>query len=101
MNHQKSKLIIKMIQYCDINYNYSNRDLPRLILNQFRWLDSIEDGQTLVQKLQDCLQTCELAIQRDIISCLPDIVEDEYHEVIIIYKLDLFIIFTKKLFRKL
>lgn len=57
------------------------KDLPRLILNQLRWLDFIEDSETLVQKLEDCLEICPVTIQRDIIICIPDIIEDEFHEV--------------------
>ncbi len=36
----------------------SKESIPRLILNQFRWLDSIEDSKRLINKLLQILEVC-------------------------------------------
>ena len=61
----------------------NDEDIPRLILNQLRWLDFLEDGAHLVEKIKESLQICNPAVQRDIILCTPDIVEDEFHAEIV------------------
>ncbi|XP_078597368.1 Fanconi anemia group D2 protein-like isoform X1 [Branchiostoma floridae x Branchiostoma japonicum] len=53
--------------------------IPRLILNQFRWLDRIVDSKLLCRKMLEMLGITTLDIQRDIISCLPEVIEDTEH----------------------
>ncbi|XP_055883251.1 Fanconi anemia group D2 protein-like [Biomphalaria glabrata] len=54
--------------------------VPRLLLSQYRFLDRIVDGQTLSQKLLDILSVCSLDVQKEIMACIPDIVDDSQHE---------------------
>ncbi|NXA56691.1 FACD2 protein, partial [Nothocercus julius] len=49
---------------------------PRLIVNQFKWLDRLVDGQDLVKKLMQMLSVSPVPIQHDIITSLPEILED-------------------------
>ncbi|NWI13995.1 FACD2 protein, partial [Crypturellus soui] len=49
---------------------------PRLIVNQFKWLDKLVDGQDLVKKLMQTLSVSPVPIQHDIITSLPEILED-------------------------
>jgi hypothetical protein len=59
-------------------------DIPRLILNQFRWIDSIADGKELASNLLHVCQVCPLYLQKEIISMLPDIVDDSGHGVVVL-----------------
>ncbi|NWJ08367.1 FACD2 protein, partial [Crypturellus undulatus] len=49
---------------------------PRLIVNQFKWLDKLFDSQDLVKKLMQMLSISPVPIQHDIITSLPEILED-------------------------
>uniref|UniRef100_A0A8B9BRA3 FA complementation group D2 n=1 Tax=Anser brachyrhynchus TaxID=132585 RepID=A0A8B9BRA3_9AVES len=51
-------------------------NFPRLIVNQFKWLDSLLDSQDLVKKLMQMLSVSPVPIQHDIITSLPEILED-------------------------
>ncbi|XP_005107672.1 Fanconi anemia group D2 protein [Aplysia californica] len=53
--------------------------VPRLVLSQFRFLDRIVDGKELTKKLMEILGSSCLDVQKEIIACLPDIVEDSEH----------------------
>ncbi|NXE27343.1 FACD2 protein, partial [Ardeotis kori] len=49
---------------------------PRLIINQFKWLDRLLDSQDLVKKLMQMVGVSPVPIQHDIIINLPEILED-------------------------
>ncbi|NWY75575.1 FACD2 protein, partial [Erithacus rubecula] len=51
-------------------------NFPRLIVNQFKWLDRLLDGQDLVKKLMQMVSVSPVPIQHDIITSLPEILED-------------------------
>ncbi|XP_030357810.1 Fanconi anemia group D2 protein isoform X1 [Strigops habroptila] len=51
-------------------------DFPRLIINQFKWLDKFLDSQDLVKKLMQLVSVSPVPIQHDIITSLPEILED-------------------------
>ncbi|XP_041347848.1 LOW QUALITY PROTEIN: Fanconi anemia group D2 protein-like [Gigantopelta aegis] len=53
--------------------------LPRLLLSQFRWLDRIICSKDLTVKLLEIIEVTSFDVQREIISCLPEIVEDSEH----------------------
>ncbi|GBG68605.1 hypothetical protein CBR_g3147 [Chara braunii] len=57
--------------------------LPRLIINQFRWLDFIIDGPALTRKLLEIVPICPLLIKRDIIGILPEVIVDADHELVV------------------
>ncbi|XP_069683781.1 Fanconi anemia group D2 protein isoform X2 [Periplaneta americana] len=59
----------------------STTDTPwiRIILRQMRQLEHIVDGKTLNGHLFEVLDAAPLAVQREIIFCLPDIITDEQH----------------------
>lgn len=57
--------------------------MPQLILSQLRWLDTVFNGQVLSSKLLEVLSICTPDIQRDIISAIPEIVDDASHEVVV------------------
>ncbi|XP_062466664.1 Fanconi anemia group D2 protein [Pezoporus occidentalis] len=51
-------------------------DFPQLIINQFKWLDKVLDSQDLVKKLMQLVSVSPVPIQHDIITSLPEILED-------------------------
>ncbi|NXQ35071.1 FACD2 protein, partial [Alaudala cheleensis] len=51
-------------------------NFPRLIVNQFKWLDRLLDSQDLVKKLMQMVSVSPVPIQHDIITSLPEILED-------------------------
>uniref|UniRef100_A0A663F9G1 FA complementation group D2 n=1 Tax=Aquila chrysaetos chrysaetos TaxID=223781 RepID=A0A663F9G1_AQUCH len=51
-------------------------NFPRLIVNQFKWLDRLLDSQDLVKKLMQMVNVSPVPIQHDIIISLPEILED-------------------------
>ncbi|XP_009955615.1 PREDICTED: Fanconi anemia group D2 protein, partial [Leptosomus discolor] len=51
-------------------------NFPRLIVNQFKWLDRLLDSQELVKKLMQTVSVSPVPIQHDIITSLPEILED-------------------------
>uniref|UniRef100_A0A672LRP3 Fanconi anemia group D2 protein-like n=1 Tax=Sinocyclocheilus grahami TaxID=75366 RepID=A0A672LRP3_SINGR len=54
-------------------------NVPRLIINQLKWLDRIVDGKDLSSKLMQMVSVAPMGIQRDIITSLPEILEDSQH----------------------
>ncbi|XP_064012720.1 Fanconi anemia group D2 protein [Pogoniulus pusillus] len=51
-------------------------NFPRLIVNQFKWLDRLLDSQDLVKKLMQMVSISPVPIQHDIITSIPEILED-------------------------
>ncbi|KAJ1109394.1 hypothetical protein NDU88_006755 [Pleurodeles waltl] len=54
-------------------------NLPRLIINQFKWLDRIVDSKDLTTKIMQLISVAPVEIQHDIITSLPEILEDSQH----------------------
>ncbi|XP_070557572.1 Fanconi anemia group D2 protein-like isoform X2 [Ptychodera flava] len=54
-------------------------NIPHLIMNQFRWLDHIVKSKELVDKMFEVIGITSVAIQREIITCIPEVVEDCHH----------------------
>lgn len=54
-------------------------NLPHLLMSQFRWLDRIVSGQEVTNKMLEMIGIVSLEIQREIITCLPEVVEDSEH----------------------
>ncbi|XP_047439463.1 Fanconi anemia group D2 protein isoform X2 [Mugil cephalus] len=53
--------------------------IPRLIINQLKWLDRVVDTKELAAKLMELVSVAPLEVQRDIITSLPEILEDSQH----------------------
>eukprot|EP01052_Picozoa_sp_SAG31_P053515 SAG31_NODE_13763_length_848_cov_1.173565_1_plen_246_part_10 len=55
----------------------------RLILNQIRWLDRLVEGDTFVQNLMSMLDSISVELQREIVSALPEIIDDHQHDAVV------------------
>ncbi|KAM8913890.1 Fanconi anemia group D2 protein isoform 2-T6 [Spinachia spinachia] len=54
-------------------------NIPHTIINQFKWLDRVMDSKELAAKLMELVSVAPVEVQRDIISSLPEILEDSQH----------------------
>ncbi len=55
----------------------------RSILAQLRWLDHVVEPRALSAKLVDTLPVCTAAVQREVIACVPAIVDDQSHHKVV------------------
>uniref|UniRef100_A0A669CFF0 FA complementation group D2 n=1 Tax=Oreochromis niloticus TaxID=8128 RepID=A0A669CFF0_ORENI len=53
--------------------------IPRIIINQLKWLDRVVDAKDLASKLMELVSVAPVEVQRDIITSLPEILEDSQH----------------------
>ncbi|XP_072308789.1 Fanconi anemia group D2 protein [Eucyclogobius newberryi] len=53
--------------------------IPRMIINQLKWLDRVVDSKELASKLIELVSVAPVEVQRDIITSLPEILEDSQH----------------------
>ncbi|KAL2091556.1 hypothetical protein ACEWY4_013819 [Coilia grayii] len=54
-------------------------NIPRIIMNQLKWLDRVMDSTDLANKLMQLVSVASLEVQRDVITSLPEILEDSQH----------------------
>ncbi|GLE06375.1 hypothetical protein PINS_up015622 [Pythium insidiosum] len=59
------------------------RNLPKLILRELRWIDHINDARELVEKLICALPAFPVELQRDMIYILPEIASDADSHIVI------------------
>jgi len=86
---QSDVIEVLLNKLSDFESDSATTDIPRLILCQFRWLDSIEDNENLVNKLLEAMGACSGSILRDIITFLPEIIADVSHGIAVEALLDL------------
>ncbi|XP_058488047.1 Fanconi anemia group D2 protein [Solea solea] len=53
--------------------------IPRMIINQLKWLDRVVDSKELAEKLMELVSVAPVDVARDIITSLPEILEDSQH----------------------
>ncbi|XP_054472432.1 Fanconi anemia group D2 protein [Anoplopoma fimbria] len=53
--------------------------IPHTIINQFKWLDRVVDSKELAAKLMELVSVAPVEVQRDIITSLPEILDDSQH----------------------
>ncbi|KAF9341448.1 Fanconi anemia group D2 protein [Linnemannia elongata] len=58
--------------------------IPKLILQQMRWLNNIIEPAQLSAKLLEVIGVSSVTIQRDIITSLPEIVPDSEHKTVVL-----------------
>ncbi|XP_038054583.1 Fanconi anemia group D2 protein-like isoform X2 [Patiria miniata] len=57
-------------------------NLPRLILNQFQWLDRVLNSEEMTNKMLEMVSVSSLAVQQEIIACIPEVVSDSEHNTV-------------------
>ncbi|XP_048327057.2 uncharacterized protein LOC107405260 isoform X1 [Ziziphus jujuba] len=58
-------------------------DVPRLIINHFRWLDFVVDPNAFTDKLMQVLSICPLHLKKEIIGSLPEIIGDQNNKTVV------------------
>uniref|UniRef100_A0A670Z0W4 FA complementation group D2 n=1 Tax=Pseudonaja textilis TaxID=8673 RepID=A0A670Z0W4_PSETE len=76
-------LFEKLPEFFQESVGSDGLNLPRLIVNQLKWLDRIVDNKDLVSMIMQMVSVSPPSIQHDIITSLPEILEDSQHSEII------------------
>ncbi|KAG1702371.1 Fanconi anemia group D2 protein [Nymphon striatum] len=80
LQEKVSNLLLERIAELSMESNSSSDlDIPHLVMSQFRWLDHVVDSSGLVSKMLEVIGIAQLNVQKEIISCLPEIIDDENH----------------------
>ncbi|KAL0093289.1 Fanconi anemia protein FANCD2 [Phycomyces blakesleeanus] len=80
--------------YTELENDNSSSSTPRLILQQLRWLDYIVEPEVLTDKLIEIIDITPPIIQHEIITSLPEIINDSEHKPIVVYLKELMMINT-------
>ncbi|XP_049590739.1 Fanconi anemia group D2 protein [Syngnathus scovelli] len=72
-------LLEKLPEYMLNSTDEAGLSIPRTIINQFKWLDKVVESQELAAKLMELLAVAPVDVQCDIITSLPEILEDSQH----------------------
>lgn len=62
-------------------FSSEERNVPRSILSQFRWMEKIVDSKHMSDKLIEILGVCPNELKKEIIAFIPEILDDNDHEV--------------------
>ncbi|GLT94035.1 hypothetical protein SLE2022_117980 [Rubroshorea leprosula] len=80
----QNMLLEKLPEYFDVPASLPlEEDVARLIINQFRWLDFIEDPNAFMDKLMQVLSICPLDLKKEIIGSLPEIIGDQNNKTVV------------------
>jgi hypothetical protein len=84
---------INLKRFCDLMHyrledDANNDNLPRLILSQFRLLDQIVNSGKLADKILEVMEPCTRSLKKEIVSYIPEIIDDSQHGVGIFLKSD-------------
>ncbi|CAO3636846.1 unnamed protein product [Mucor hiemalis] len=71
--------------YDELENDNSSSCTARLILHQLRWLDYIAEPEVLTGKLIEIISITPAVIQHELITSLPDIINDSEHKPIVVY----------------
>lgn len=75
--HVVSVLLDKLMVVClDDKYDAGS---AQQIVAQLRWLDSLQEGEKVAEKLFEVLDAVPLELQKDIILAIPGIIQDPQH----------------------
>ncbi|KAM8930382.1 Fanconi anemia group D2 protein isoform 4-T4 [Pelodytes ibericus] len=72
-------LFEKLPEFLYDNIGSDGISIPRLIINQFKWLDRIVNCKDLASKIMQLVIVAPADFQHDIITSLPEILEDSQH----------------------
>ncbi|XP_074054698.1 Fanconi anemia group D2 protein isoform X2 [Macrotis lagotis] len=72
-------LFEKLPEFLFESVNNDGLNMPRLIINQLKWLDRIIDGKDLTTKIMQLISIAPVTVQHDLITSLPEIIGDSQH----------------------
>ncbi|KAJ8788119.1 hypothetical protein J1605_005418 [Eschrichtius robustus] len=59
--------------------NSDGLNMPRLIINQLKWLDRVVDSKDLATKIMQLISIAPVYLQHDFVTSLPEILGDSQH----------------------
>lgn len=72
-------LFEKLPEFLFENVNSDGINMPRLIINQLKWLDRVVDSKDLTTKIMQLISIAPVYLQHDFIISLPEILGDSQH----------------------
>ncbi|KAG9481371.1 hypothetical protein GDO78_010554 [Eleutherodactylus coqui] len=72
-------LFEKLPEFLYDSFGSDGISIPRLIINQLKWLDLVLNGKELTSKMMQLVAVAPADIQQHVISSLPEILEDAEH----------------------
>ncbi|XP_075406569.1 Fanconi anemia group D2 protein isoform X1 [Tenrec ecaudatus] len=75
-------LFEKLPEFLFESRNSDGISMPRLILNQLKWLDRVVDGKDLTTKIMQLISIAPVPLQHDFITSLPEILGDSQHAAV-------------------
>ncbi|GAB6024870.1 Fanconi anemia group D2 protein [Chamberlinius hualienensis] len=76
-------LLEKAVELSADELNMSaDSQIPKLILFQFKWLDTLIDSEGFCNKLLEVFSVLDVELQKNIIALVPEIIDDKSHYVI-------------------
>jgi Fanconi anemia group D2 protein len=76
-------LVGKMAEHAEDTDADAGDSVPRLCLNQIRWLDRVKDCPKLVASLLEVMPLLNADMQREVIECFPEIIDDRQHDEVV------------------
>ncbi|XP_070216384.1 Fanconi anemia group D2 protein isoform X2 [Bos mutus] len=72
-------LFEKLPEFLFEKVNSDGISMPRLIINQLKWLDQVVDSKDLTTKIMQLISVAPLCLQHDFVISLPEILGDSQH----------------------
>ncbi|XP_054935607.1 Fanconi anemia group D2 protein isoform X11 [Physeter macrocephalus] len=72
-------LFEKLPEFLFKNVNSDGLSMPRLIINQLKWLDRVVDSKDLTTKIMQLISIAPVYLQHDFVTSLPEILGDSQH----------------------
>ncbi|XP_061053242.1 Fanconi anemia group D2 protein isoform X2 [Eubalaena glacialis] len=72
-------LFEKLPEFLFKNVNSDGLNMPRLIINQLKWLDRVVDSKDLTTKIMQLISIAPVYLQHDFVTSLPEILGDSQH----------------------
>ncbi|KAF4024101.1 hypothetical protein G4228_015878 [Cervus hanglu yarkandensis] len=72
-------LFEKLPEFLFEKVNSDGISIPRLIINQLKWLDRVVDSKDLTTKIMQLISVAPLYLQHDFVISLPEILGDSQH----------------------
>ncbi|XP_032503887.1 Fanconi anemia group D2 protein isoform X8 [Phocoena sinus] len=72
-------LFEKLPEFIFKNVNSDGLNMPRLIINQLKWLDRVVDSKDLTTKIMQLISIAPVYLQHDFVTSLPEILGDSQH----------------------
>ncbi|XP_036724613.1 Fanconi anemia group D2 protein isoform X3 [Balaenoptera musculus] len=72
-------LFEKLPEFLFKNMNSDGLNMPRLIINQLKWLDRVVDSKDLTTKIMQLISIAPVYLQHDFVTSLPEILGDSQH----------------------